>query len=391
MKNSKYPGAISLTYATMFLEGALNVVLVVFMMTFASIFGKGSAEIALLVSFKSVGTMVTLYLAGTLSDKFGRKGIMVVGVMLFMAFLLGFIFVRDFNLLLLFSLLGGIGHGLTDSPGISLIFDAVEGNTGPMMSLVQVFFAGGGVVATLLASFFINNLIPYQYFFVIFFVLTVMLLLMTLKVRFPKIKNNEPEFKVEEKQQIKKNPMKAMVILMVCILFSATFHVIMTTWTPTFAVDIKHTTEAQGVSILSAFQIGSVAGSFALAYLLRKFEMTLFMIINPLIACVFMVAFIFSNTPTMLFLTLFLIGFFQGVYFSFGINMGGMMYQKNAGAATGAIGTINMLGFSVMISVSGWFVTHIGVNELMISTIFVGIGLSLIAILFRNQFNKLRG
>ena len=215
MKNSKYPGAISLTYATMFLEGALNVVLVVFMMTFASIFGKGSAEIALLVSFKSVGTMVTLYLAGTLSDKFGRKGIMVVGVLLFMAFLLGFIFVRDFNLLLLFSLLGGIGHGLTDSPGISLIFDAVEGNTGPMMSLVQVFFAGGGVVATLLASFFINNLIPYQYFFVIFFVLTVMLLLMTLKVRFPKIKNNEPEFKVEEKQQIKKNPMKAMVILMV--------------------------------------------------------------------------------------------------------------------------------------------------------------------------------
>ena len=100
MKNSKYPGAISLTYATMFLEGALNVVLVVFMMTFASIFGKGSAEIALLVSFKSVGTMVTLYLAGTLSDKFGRKGIMVVGVLLFMAFLLGFIFVRDFNLVI---------------------------------------------------------------------------------------------------------------------------------------------------------------------------------------------------------------------------------------------------------------------------------------------------
>jgi len=389
MKNSNYPGAIALTYTTMFLEGALNVVLVVFMMTFSSNFGKDSAEIALLVSLKSLGTMFTLYLAGTLSDKFGRRDVMLVGVLFFIAFLLGFIFVQDFKALLFFSLLGGIGHGLTDSPGISLIFDAVKGNTGPAMSLVQVFFAGGAVIATLMASVFIKYTIPYQYFFAIFFVIAILLLLMTWKVRLPEI--SEPEFKVEAKSHIEKNPIKAMILLMVCILISASIHVIITTWTPTFAVDIKGMTEAQGVSILSAFQVGSVVGSFLLAYLLRRFEAPIFMIIYPLIASLFMVWFLFSDTQTLLFFTLFLIGCFQGIYFSFGINMGGMMYQKNSGAATGAIGTINMLGFSIMVSVSGWVVTHMGVHKLMVSVIFFAVVLSIVAMIFKKQFNQLKG
>ena len=134
-----FKGVIGLSYLTMFFEGALNVIIVALMLTLEDHFGVSGAEAALLVSLKSLGTILTLYIAGDLSDKFGRKKIMLVGLFFFLLFILGFGFVDDFRFLYIFALLGGMGHGLMDSPGISLLFDAIKGNTGPAMSLVSVF------------------------------------------------------------------------------------------------------------------------------------------------------------------------------------------------------------------------------------------------------------
>lgn len=375
----------------MFFEGALNVVLVVFMMTLSHQFGKDSGEIAILVSLKSFGTMVTLYLAGHLSDKVGRKYIMLMGWLFFVFFLLGFVFVENYALLLIFSVLGGVGHGLMDSPGMTLIFDAIEGNTGPAMSLIQVFFAGGSVVATLLGSLFIAKNYPYQNFFVIFLGISLLLLVLLLKVEYPPVKSAEPEFKIDKKEKIKFNPTKAMLILLVCMILSATFQSMMTTWTPTFAVDVKNLTQAQGVSMLSSYQIGSVVGAFVFAYLLRRYSVTLFMFLNPFLASIFMILMLFVKNPLLTVGSLFGIGFFQGVYFSLCINMGGLLYPEKAGAATGAIGSINMLGFAVMISLSGKFVDTVGVYELMVGVVFVGLLLSLCAFIFRQTYHKLVG
>lgn len=372
----------------MFFEGALNVVLVAFMMTLATSFGKDSGEIALLVSLKSVGTMFTLYAAGHLSDKFGRKGIMLIGLMFFVVFLLGFAFVDSYPLLLIVSVLGGIGHGLMDSPGITILFDAVEGNTGPSMSLVQVFFAGGGVLATLMGSLFISQGYPYQYFFILFLALALVVLVMILTVNFPPVRNAEPEFKTTKTNSY--NPTLAMAVLLLCILFSATFQSSMSTWTPTFAMTVKNFSEAQSVSLLSVYQIGSVSGAFALAYLLKKYKTTLFMIMNPFVASLFVVVMLLANSPYLTIIALLGVGFFQGVYFSLCINMGGLLYPRNAGAATGAIGTINMLGFSVMITLSGWFVANIGVYELMVVVAVVGVLLSITAYCFKRIYVHLR-
>lgn len=391
MRNNKYIGAIALSYVTMFFEGALNVVLVAFMMTLATQFGKNQAEIALLVSLKSFGTMMTLYLAGHLSDKFGRKWIMLLGLFFFVIFLCGFAFIDSYAILLIVSILGGIGHGLMDSPGMTLIFDAIDGNAGPAMSLVQVFFAGGGVVATLMGSLFIARGFPYQNFFILFLGLAVILLFMILRVNFPPVKSAQPEFKVDEKKTVKNSPLKAMTILMVCMILSATFQSIMTTWTPTFAIDAKNMAEAQGVSMLSAYQIGSVVGAFVLSYLLRKFNTTTFMVLNPFFAGLFVIMILFVSHPVLTVIGLFGIGFFQGVYFSLCINMGGVIFAEKAGAATGAIGTVNMLGFSIMITATGWFVEQIGVFELMVGVVFVAMLLSSFAYLFRKQYKLLLG
>ena len=67
------------------------------------------------------------------------------------------------------------------------------------------------------------------------------------------------------------------------------------------------------------------------------------------------------------------------------------MFKENAGAATGAIGTVNMLGFSVMISITGWFVTNVGVDKLMVGVVFVGLLLSFTASIFKKNFDRLIG
>lgn len=382
--NHPYKGVIGLSYLTMFFEGALNVVLITLMMTLANHFDVTTAQTAQLISLKSLGTILTLYLAGNLSDKYGRKKIMLLGLFFFILFLIGFGFTNNFQLYYVFALLAGIGHGLMDSPGISLLFDAIKGNTGPAMSLVQVFFAAGSVLMTLLSSFFIANNLPWQLIFKGYLVLAVILGIVIMVVKYPAIES-KPEFKTTQNIN---SPLRVMALLLGTVILSASIQAILQTWIPTYGVIEKGLSEAASVSLLSSYQIGAVAGAFVLAFLLRKIHSTIFMIVNPIIVLVFMAIHMFTSHPLLSAITLFMMGFSQGVYFSLSINMGGELYPEKAGTATGLVGTVNMIGNSLMVSISGYLQTTIGVFNVFLIGLVVLFLLSNSAIWFRRSYLK---
>ena len=383
-----FKGVIGLSYLTMFFEGALNVIIVALMLTLEDHFGVSGAEAALLVSLKSLGTILTLYIAGDLSDKFGRKKIMLVGLFFFLLFILGFGFVDDFRFLYVFALLGGMGHGLMDSPGISLLFDAIKGNTGPAMSLVSVFFSAGSVSVTLVSSYFIGNNLPWQYIFRGFLVIALILGILIMTVRYPKLQSkSESDSETTNKRR---GPSKIMALLLITVVASASVQAILTTWIPTFGVVEKSLTEATSVSLLSSYQVGSVLGSIALAILLNKIHASVFMVSNPIITLVFLAVYMFTTHPVLAGISLFAMGFFQGVYFALMINMGGELNPGRSGASTGLVGTFNMISVTLMVSISGYLQSIIGVfNVFLIALVLLAV-LSSSAGWFRKNYLKMK-
>lgn len=388
-KRLKHMDAIAVSYGAMFVEGSLNAVIVALMVVLSQRFNRPSGDIAMLVSIKSFGTLLMLFFSGKVSDKYGRKIPIVFGSVLFSIFIFGFMVTTDYYLALMFAFIGGLAHGLMDTPGMSLLFDALTGNTGPAMSIIQVFFAGGSVLTTLMASWFIRYNINFQWIFVVILIINILLLILVLITRYPPIsgkKTSRQYLAFEVKPSIKREGL----ILFFCSLLASSYNAIMSTWLPTYIEQIKLFDVASSVSTLSLLQIGALIGSFVFALVLRKLHTTVLMGFNPMIGAILLSLLLVTTNSMIIQMAVFGLGFTMGVYFSLCINMGGELFIENAGAATGAIATASMAGSTVVVWLSGRFIETVGITTIYYCTLVVMILLIVLANAFRFQYRKLK-
>ena len=330
LKKIPYPKAIAVSYGAMFVEGSLTTIMVGLMSVLALKFGKTNGDIATLLSFKSFGTLSVLFFSGKFSDKYGRKLPILSGSLLFMVFILGFIFTDNYLLASLFAFAGGVAHGLMDTPGMSLLFDAFSGNTGPAMSLVQVFFASGGVMTTLLSSLFIRNQWDYRLIFLLILVVNTALFILALKAKFPPL-SGKVEMKTE-RTPFKRKPtfLREGFLLLLNTLIYSSFHAVISTWLPTYVLELKGFLLADSVVTLSIYQTGAISGSLFFAVLLRKLHSTVLIAINPLLCTITMVGLLILKPSFLILVCIFIMGFLMGSFFSLNINMGGELFYDRA-------------------------------------------------------------
>src|SRR5690554_4255818 len=170
--NQEHRNTILVSFFNNFYAGMMNLILIGLQISFMSSLDRPATDTALLISLQSFGTLFTMYFAGSLSDKVGRKNLMMIGIGFYLVYIIGFLTFNNFNAMIGFSILAGIGSGLIDSPGKSLIFDAVNGKTGPYLSVNQVFFSAGTVLSTTLASLFTLKGWSWKNIYVFFLVIT---------------------------------------------------------------------------------------------------------------------------------------------------------------------------------------------------------------------------
>lgn len=390
LKRIPYPGAIAVSYGSMFVEGALTTIIVALMAILAAKFGKTSGDIATLLSLKSFGTLLVLFFAGKFSDRVGRKLPIALGSILFSVFMLGFIFSHEFWLASIFAFIAGLAHGMMDTPGMSLLFDALSGNTGPALSVVQVFFAGGSVTTTLLTSTFIRFNLDYRLIFAIILLINLALFTLILKADFPKVagqvKMKPAQFKFAIQPKFFK---EGSFILFNTLLYSA-YQAVLSTWLPTFVLEVKGYTLANSITTLSISQIGAITGALSFAWILRKSHSSTWMAINPILATLALGLLYFATSNWLIVISIFSLGFLLGTFFSMSINMGGELFPQQAGAATGAVATASMVGSTFVTWVSGRLIGVIGVKMIFVFSLGALMLLAVSTNIFRHHYLKLK-
>ncbi len=93
----------------------------------AEVFGIGKEQVGYLMAVFTLPGIVLTPLAGVLADRYGRKRVLVPSLLLFGAMGFACSFVRDFQLLLLFRFLEGVGAASLGALNVTLIGDLFEG------------------------------------------------------------------------------------------------------------------------------------------------------------------------------------------------------------------------------------------------------------------------
>lgn len=330
------------SYGAMFFEGALNVIINASLIQLAQSLDRSLGEVAQLISAKSLGTLLFLYLAGKWSDQYGRKPLVLLGSLCFLIFLLGFSWTTSFTGLLLLALLGGVGHGLMDAPSMSILFDLLADKAGSALILVQFFFSLGGMFVSFVVSHTVAAGLSYRWIYALMLGFGLVYFLHVALSPLPALRRSEGSAPLPQKaSQILATPAMMTVLAGICLF--AIYQYIMLTWTPHFLQMNKGYQAAAALGAVAIYQMGGALGSVAFSLVLRRIRAAQLALMNTGLTLGLSLALLFLQQALALQLCLFLMGAIMSVYFSLCISIGGELYPQATGLVSGAIASFNVV------------------------------------------------
>lgn len=330
------------SYGAMFFEGALNVIINASLIQLAQSLDRSLGEVAQLISAKSLGTLLFLYLAGKWSDQYGRKPLVLLGSLCFLIFLLGFSWTTSFTGLLLLALLGGVGHGLMDAPSMSILFDLLADKAGSALILVQFFFSLGGMFVSFVVSHTVAAGLSYRWIYSLMLGFGLVYFLHVALSPLPALRRSEESTPLPQKaSQILATPAMMTVLAGICLF--AIYQYIMLTWTPHFLQQTKGYQAATALRTVAIYQMGGALGSVAFSLVLRRIRAAQLALMNTGLTLGLSLALLFLQQALALQLCLFLMGAIMSVYFSLCISIGGELYPQATGLVSGAIASFNVV------------------------------------------------
>ena len=320
---------------TMFIINSTLVPLSVF-------FNVDIVSISYAVSCLGIGRMSTQLFCGKLADKYGRKIITLIGMVLMLIFFIGMSFTKSFVLALVLTTIGGMGYGMVNTSMLALIFDcfAPLGKNATAQSYVQLFFAGVGVIIPFIAEKALSKGISWSYLYLGCGIYTLILTIFIFIVKFPKQYKREA---TEAGFVIKPSLIKEGVLLCGAVFFIYSTGLVSSTWISPLASDKFSIDSITALRTLTIYNLGSVIGTIVFAQLVKKIHGTILLMTNAVIALISFSICLLTSSMTIFFVSAFMAGFVVAISFNIGVSVGGEMFYDNVATISGLISVMSGL------------------------------------------------
>lgn len=297
-------------YLSYFLHGASVIALAQNMTSLAEKFATDSAGIAYLISGIGLGRLVTILFFGALSDKFGRRAMILLGIILYMIFFFGIPYSP--NLMVAFCLAFAVGaaNSAIDTGGYPALIECFPKASSSAVILLKAMVSFGQMLYPMAVSFLMVSSLWYGYAFIVPGIIFVLITLLVLKCRFPSQAVDAAVLK--DLPQMRQQPSywgEGLMAVIFGVAAFSTFYVI-AVWMPRYAMAFGGMSESESLTTISYYSIGSLVCVFAFAYLLKsKVRPVWAMVLNSLIACLASLVLFLYPTPLICKAGAFLIGF----------------------------------------------------------------------------------
>lgn len=294
------------------------------------------------ISMMGIGRIITILFAGDFSDRFGRKPVLIVGMIANAVFLTGLMFSSSMLMAAIFSLFLGFANSFDDAAAYPALSEAFPAKSASMNSLVKAAMSLAQFVLPFIVAVIPNASVTLG----ILAVVVVIDLVMIIMSRFAPQDTvpESPAEKAEEKVIAQENDGKAnkpkmkvdgIGLISLGFTISFTFYVY-TQYIPNFGTSVLGLSDVAAKSLMSWYAIFSLISVFVTTILVTKIKPIILVILYPLIALAFLVLMIVFPSPMMARVTSAVVGFFAaGGVWQLGLAVLTQYFPQKKGKVTG--------------------------------------------------------
>ncbi|MBC1483097.1 MFS transporter [Listeria sp. FSL L7-1485] len=213
------------------------------------------------VSSFGIGKLLAVFVSGKLSDKFGRKLSVILGVFFYIVFLGGILLSPNTIVAYAFGISAGIANSFLDTGTYPALMEAYPKKAASANIVVKAFVQAGQFLLPFMIAFILANNLWYGWSFIVLIAILLINLLYTLTRHFPPMTVGKPLDLEKEVAQEKWSKIHFSIDELCLILFgfvAQTLLYIISQWIAKYGSEVIHMTDNASRLLVSYASVGAI-------------------------------------------------------------------------------------------------------------------------------------
>lgn len=348
--------------------------------------------IGAVISMLGIGRLIAIVFSGPLSDKFGRKPFVYLGMTTYVIYFVGLVYTDSVVVASVLAVIAGIANSFLDSGTYPALMESFPQNAGTANVLIKAFVQIGQFILPLIIGFISNQNIWFGWSFLIAAVALGLNMFYMWRMKFPDkdnkdaIEANETEEKtVIQAVQFKEKPkfsIEGVAFVIYGFISQATFYII-SQFVNTYGAEVAGMTEAAANSLISYYSLGSLLCVAFTAIVATRFRSVNLVLVYTFFSFLSVLTMWLWPTPMIMQVGSAFVGFFAaGGVMQLGLTVMGEMFPSGKGTITSIFYTFGSLASFAIPNIATWIANRDMRGIMLFDTVIAAIGFLLAIVIF---------
>ena len=231
------------------------------------------ADVMSVIGMLGIGRLIVLFVSGKLSDKYGRKPFVLLGMITYIAFFIGILLSPTTAVACVFGILAGIANSFLDAGTYPALIESYPESASTVTVLLKAFISAGQFLLPLFIGVLVAMNAWYGWSFIIAAVILAVNFLIMLKMTYPSMDQVQKSADSSE-EAVEDVPKSKWYIEGICFVLygyisQATFYLI-SQWLTKYGAAVAQMSDMAARSLMSYYSVGSLACVFFTAFITKK-------------------------------------------------------------------------------------------------------------------------
>lgn len=357
--------------------------------------------VGLVISMLGIGRFIAIYLGGRLSDKFGRKPFVYLGMFTYILFFAGILISPNIYVAMFFAVIAGVANSFLDSGTYPALMESFPDKAGSANVLIKAFVQIGQFFLPFIIGIILANDLWYGWSFIVAIAFLVLNAIFLIKLPFP-----DEDMKASQEIADEMSPIvykdsankrfEGIAFVIYGFTAQATFYLV-SQYINQYGQYAAGMAEADANMLLSYYSVGSLACVFVTAVLATRIRAVYLMVFYTAMSFLSILMMYFWPTTMVLKVGAVLVGFFAaGGVLQLGLTVMGELFPEGKGTITGIYYTagsiasflIPIIASRIALPASQAAITAESIRGIMLfDSAIAGIGL-ILAVLILYRYKK---